>query len=115
MTNNENAAVTDVELEEKEKLASYIGKVYKGARKRKDIIEYADCVRENQIAYDRDQRMIRIVDRVLEDCTPETRLIIRKEFLESSSAQWYLDYFSKTTYYRLRRKAVAEFYKAMNF
>ena len=100
--------------EGKEKICIYIGKIYMRARRRIDIYEIARCVRENQKCYDNDQQFVRMIDRSLEDCTPDTRKIIRKEFLEMQNTLWYMDFYSKSTYYRLRRRAIDEIIQCLN-
>lgn len=95
--------------EGKEKIVRYIGEVYQRSRRRMDVYEFQNCVHENQQVYDCDQGMVHLIDRTLADCSPETRCIIRREYLEAHRKSWYTEYFSKTAYYRLKKIAVVEF------
>ncbi|MBZ4195302.1 MG284/MPN403 family protein [Mycoplasma tauri] len=47
--------------------------------------------------------------RALECISPESKHLLRKEFLEEKESYWYEKYYSKTTYYKYRRNAVDEF------
>ncbi|MBQ1355384.1 MAG: hypothetical protein IIY72_02775, partial [Solobacterium sp.] len=67
------------------------------------------CIRENQALYDNDGSLIMLIDRTLMDCSKETQCIIRNEFLEIPEDMWYLPFFSRSAYYRLRKKALVEF------
>ncbi len=88
---------------------------YRMARKYMDLAAYSGYIRERQAEYDESRSVIAIVDRSLQDCTRDTQLIIRKEYLENNvQDQWYLEYYSKTTYYRMRKKAMKEFLENMN-
>ncbi len=98
-----------LDTEEMEKIVGYIGKVYRRSRKRRDVFEYQKCVRENQAVYDSDGSLIMLIDRTLKDCSKETQCIIRNEFLEIPEDLWYLPFFSRSAYYRLRKKALIEF------
>lgn len=52
----------------------------------------------------------RLIDYALLICEPETELIIRNMFVTNRlQKEWYLEYFSKTTYYRKRKEAINEF------
>ncbi|MCS4536977.1 MULTISPECIES: MG284/MPN403 family protein [unclassified Mycoplasma] len=47
--------------------------------------------------------------RTLELLKPESAFIIRNEFNENNNRDWYDLHFSKTTYYKNRKKAIEEF------
>ena len=99
---------------ENENLTRKIGETYRYCKKQIDYFEYAGCVRENQKVYDDNRALIKLVDLSLENCTQTTRQIIRRQYLEISDTEWYRDYYSSSTYYRLRRKAVEEFLNSLN-
>lgn len=107
--NEKNKMDQTLDTEDMEKIVSYIGKVYRRSRKRRDVFEYQKCIRENQAVYDNDGSLIMLIDRTLMDCSKETQCIIRNEFLEIPEDMWYLPFFSRSAYYRLRKKALAEF------
>ncbi|MBR0213534.1 MAG: hypothetical protein IJL95_02280 [Solobacterium sp.] len=107
--NEKNKMDQTLYTEDMEKIVSYIGKVYRRSRKRRDVFEYQKCIRENQAVYDNDGSLIMLIDRTLMDCSKETQCIIRNEFLEIPEDMWYLPFFSRSAYYRLRKKALVEF------
>ncbi|MDD8048674.1 MAG: hypothetical protein PHH04_03615 [Thomasclavelia sp.] len=47
-------------------------------------------------------------DTILDSLTDESRMIIEHDFLLSNNKSWYLDYYSKSTYYRMKTKAMEE-------
>ncbi len=107
--NGKNKVDPTLDTEDMEKIVKYIGKVYRRSKKRRDVFEYQKCIRENQALYDNDGSLIMLIDRTLMDCSKETQCIIRNEFLEIPEDMWYLPFFSRSAYYRLRKKALAEF------
>ena len=81
--------------EEIEILSKAVGDAYRSCRTRK--------------IYEEDLALVTIVDLSLENCSRVSQLIIRKEFLEVSDKKWFLEFFSKSTFYRNRKKAMKEF------
>ncbi len=65
-------------------------------------------------AEENDKTLIFLMDHALSHVSRETQLIIRHEFIYKSPDIWYLDYFSKTSYYRFRLLAVDEFINCLN-
>lgn len=51
----------------------------------------------------------RMVEKVLESLSKEEREILEQEFIWGKDKLWYLNYYSKSTYYRLRKKAINRF------
>lgn len=50
-----------------------------------------------------------IFETVMGLLNPEEYLIIKNEFLSSTDSLWYLNKWSKTTYYKIKHKAVDQF------
>ncbi len=90
-------------------LSKAVGETYRSCKQRMKYYERMACVAENRKAYQDDLALVTIVDLSLENCSRVSQLIIRKEFLEISDKKWYLEFFSKTTFYRNKKKAVKEF------
>ena len=90
-------------------LSKAVGETYRCCKTRMKYYERMSCVAENMKAYQDDLALVTIVDLSLENCSRVSQLIIRKEFLEISEKKWYLEFFSKTTFYRNKKKAVKEF------
>ncbi len=95
-------------------IAKYIGKEYQRAKQRMDILEFSNSVERNAEVYHRDMTFVHTIDRLLFDCSRTTRLIVQHEFLANDEAEWFLDYYSRSTYYRMKRKAVEEFVNCLN-
>lgn len=98
----------------KEKIVRYIGDIYQRSRKRMDIYTFQNCIRENQKTYNCDQGLVHLIDRTLADCTADTRCIIRRHYLEKNDPDWFLNYFARSTFYRLRKLAVQEFIRCLD-
>ncbi|MBR3357541.1 MAG: hypothetical protein IKG46_06890 [Solobacterium sp.] len=97
----------------KRKVAEYIGSVYRRSRKRMDVMLHSG-VEESTAQYHTDADMVYLVDRALEDCSKDTRFIIRRELLQKPDPYWYEEFYSRTTYYRLRKQAIDEFLDSLN-
>ena len=96
-----------------EKIATYIGQIYRACRLRSDLRNCDQSVAEPHGTYAEDAKMVYLVERCLLECSKNTQLIIRKDFLEVPEKNWYVSYFSRSTYYRLKEKAVNEFVQCL--
>ncbi len=92
--------------EEQVEMVEYIAKAYRRALRRMDI---SRIVGEGNEDLDSDKKYVYVIDRTIEDCSPDTRHVIVNEFLHKSNPQWYRGYFSKSRFYKVKRDAVAEF------
>ena len=99
---------------DKEKVVKYIGDIYRKSKKRIDVFEFQNAVNENRAIYESDRSLVQLVDRTLEDCSKDTRIIIRYSYLENTDPHWYLNYYARTTYYRYRKEAINEFINCLN-
>jgi len=59
------------------------------------------------------QRIVMHIENVIESLDERERFILEKEVLEGKTGNWYLEYFSMPSYYRLRRKAYSEFLRCL--
>ncbi len=92
--------------EEEETIMQYLGKAYRRSRRRMDILQHLG---ESSETYDKDRDYVYMIDRTVMDCSSDTRHVIINEYLKNSTPKWYVGYFSKSRYYRVRRDAVREF------
>ncbi len=105
----------DKGYEQNKIIARYVGKEYQRSKQRMAIMEYAENGKRNSKQYKDDAAYVYAIDRVLNDCQRSTRNIIMHEYLTSEDdTNWYLDYYSRTTYYRMKKKAVEEFVHCLN-
>ena len=101
-------AETELTYQQKINLMNHIGDAYRGSLRRIDLAESAVSSYPAERIQD-DYAMKTLMERCLRDCSRDTQLITRRDFLEISEKHWYLLYFSQSKYYRLRKKAVDEF------
>ncbi|HAE15542.1 MAG TPA: hypothetical protein DCG51_03240 [Erysipelotrichaceae bacterium] len=109
-----SAAVKDFTKEQYELIAGYVGRTYQIAKNRMDLERSSDMISEPDSTYADDAKMVYYVDRCLLECDRTTQLIIRKEYLEESAHKWYEEYFSRSTYYRLKTDAIRQFVESLN-
>jgi len=54
------------------------------------------------------QKMIDSIDYVLNTMEERSKELIIKEFYEKDTSNWWMEYYSRSTYYRLKNKAMQE-------
>ncbi|MGM9941751.1 MAG: MG284/MPN403 family protein [Bulleidia sp.] len=97
------------------RIASLIATHYRQSLRKMESLEAQNAVAMNLKEYNDAAEYVQRVDRALQDCSSDTRFIIRNGFLKNSESKWYMNYFSRNTFYRLRRKAVSEFLTTLDF
>lgn len=90
-------------------MIEYLGRIYRRSRRRMDISRAIGEDAEKSRAYIIDRDFVYLIDRTVMDCSPDTRHVIMNDYLRKSDSKWYIGYYSKSQYYRLRREAVKEF------
>ena len=45
---------------------------------------------------------------IMSSLSPETKFIITKEFVEGETGDWWVDFYSRSTYYRVKTRAMEE-------
>ncbi|MDO4193707.1 MAG: hypothetical protein Q4D24_10425 [Erysipelotrichaceae bacterium] len=104
----------DYSKEQYELIAGYVGKTYQRSKNRMELDRSADMISEPDSTYADDAKLVYYVDRCLLECDRTAQLIIRREFLEESEHKWYEQYFSRSTFYRLKADAVKQFVDCLN-
>ncbi|HCY07198.1 MAG TPA: hypothetical protein DHS57_08155 [Erysipelotrichaceae bacterium] len=99
---------------ELEKIVKHIGETYRKSVLRREINAGIMQINENSKAYKNDSDFIFAIDCYLNECSRDTKCIIENEYLKKKESLWYLDYYTKSTYYRLKKKAIIEFINCMN-
>lgn len=94
------------------KLVEFIGNAYMASRKRIDIYEFSGV--HNDPGYLNDIAYVHSIERTLQDCSNDTKQIITRDFLQRSETGWYKNFYSSSSYYRLKRRAVEEFMHCLN-
>lgn len=90
-------------------IANVICEHYRLCRRKMESLEKQNAVALNMDDYRDALNYVTTIDRTLQDCSNDTRLIITQGFLNNGDPGWYDSYYSRNTYYRLRKKAVSEF------
>lgn len=54
------------------------------------------------------QKVITAFECILDSLSTDSQLIIKKEFMEHASSDWWYSYYAKSTYYRMKTKAMEE-------
>ena len=101
--------------EEEKQMLKFIGETYRLAKRRTALMEGENCVAENRKIYDNDRNLLSRIDRCLLDCSKETQLIIRREYLEMKDPGWWQDRYAKSTFYRQKKSSVQEFMHCLDF
>ncbi len=105
--------MTDESIDDLETVVRYIARKYRRCKMNIDIREITG-VKEAKGLYDIDIGYVGLINCVLSGCSRETRLIITEGYLKDSDPKWYLEYWSRTTYYRKKREAIKEFLIVLN-
>lgn len=56
-----------------------------------------------------DRRFLEIIEYAYNRLTPEEKRIIQAEYININERNWWQDYYSRTTYYRLKKKTLKDF------
>ena len=54
------------------------------------------------------EKVIATFEFILDCLSMESKVIIEKEFIERVGKDWWIDYYSRSTYYRLKTRAMEE-------
>ena len=57
--------------------------------------------------------IVKHIEYCLNSLDIKSRIIIQNEVIEGKTGKWYLEYFSASTYYRLRKKAYEDFLRCL--
>lgn len=100
-------------MSDDEKVVRYIGCIYREtlSKIKKDGVSVREKNPDELLGPD--EEFIFVIDRILYLMDDNLALIIRNDYLSQRESKWYLRYFSKSTYYRLREKAVSEFVRCV--
>ena len=103
--------LNDYELQ---KIMSYLGELYRQASLRIDLTDHDKPQSVVSDRYLDDRSFVYSIDRSLQDCSKETQLVIRKQFLEVNEKNWYLQFFSQGSFRKILLNAIREFLRIMD-
>lgn len=93
----------------------FIGELYRRLQARNNVLEIENRVVQNQDIYDEGKEFIEKVNNLISECSRSSQLILKREYLDDAPAGWYELYYSSSTYYRLKTKAMSEFMENLHF
>lgn len=105
---------TELTYQQKLNIMYHLGDVYRSSMRRIKLAEDSSSRYVNKTMQD-DLDTITMLESVLNDCTENTRMIIRKGFFENLRKDWYVTYCTRSSYYRRRKKAVDEYLHGLKF
>ena len=103
--------LNDYELQ---KIMSYLGELYRQASLRIDLTDHDKPQSVVSDRYLDDRSFVYSIDRSLQDCSKETQLVIRKQFLQVNEKNWYLQFFSQGSFRKILLNAIREFLRIMD-
>lgn len=101
-------------FEQKEQIVRYLMKCYRKSSNRAQRYEILECVRENYEIYRNDRTTCMLVDEAVQELSKDEQLIIRNDYMHPIEEKWYLEYWSRSTYQRLKGIAVDKFLRCLH-
>lgn len=74
-----------------------------------DLYKNAGTVEENQVFIKQKSNFIYLFERILSCCSADTRFIITNTFVRREKEDWYIPFYSRSSYYRIKKEAIEEF------
>ena len=105
---------TELTYQQKINIMDHLGDVYRSSRRRVKLAQDSNSRYVSETLLD-DYETIKMLESVLNDCTENTRMIIRNGFFETRRKDWYVTYCTQSSYYRRRKKAVEEYLHGLQF
>lgn len=99
----------DLTYQQEKAILAYLAEVYCKAQTIMELCQTQSNAGGNTVKMDQQAALIQLIDRTLDNCSPETRFIITHSYLRKDGSNWYLPYYAGSTYYRLKKSAIHEF------
>lgn len=101
----------------KERVLEFIGDTYHRTKVQMELESYHPISGEDSVPtlqldddYFRNRDgLVHLIDTRLADCSEDTKLIIRNDFLDRKGAGWWKKFFTKSAYSYRKKNAVEEF------
>ncbi len=97
---------------EKEIILKQLVSCYNQSKKRSS---FCNIIKNNDRRIEHDVRYVQYIDAMIDYCTPESQKILKNEYFEPVVKVWSNEYYSRSTWYRLKKKAVEEFIDCLEF
>ena len=95
------------DTEELEILSQYHLRFYKRYLKKQSFYSDSLEVKEHDAPFEKSY--VYNIEQALDDLDHDERTIITHENLENAPKNWWMDYYSKSTYYRIKQRAYKRF------
>lgn len=102
-----------VDPEHMEKVAMYIGAMYRQSKIRVDLATHGAMYDIASPLFQNDCAFIASVDKALVACHSEHQQLLRRQYFEDHEPKWYLVYYTETSFKRKLKQALAEFFAYM--
>lgn len=99
----------DFEFNELDTLTRYHLRFYKKQRSEAAFFAEHLEVAEAHTSHPLEALYVFRIEQSLQELNEEERLILLKENIENAPKLWWMDYFSKSTYYRIKQSAMNRF------
>ncbi|MFV0479536.1 MAG: MG284/MPN403 family protein [Anaerorhabdus sp.] len=97
-----------LKLKDKEKVICYMFDSYRKS-KRKMEARMNWKIEEKSEEYGDAYSFTTLIENAMETCSEDTQRIFNGEYVEKLHGNWYLEYYSRSTFYRLKHQAIDEF------
>ena len=97
------------QFDELDTLGRFHLRFYKKQKSKTDFYLNHLEVSEAQTVKPLEKVYVYCIEQSLQELSEDERLILTKENLENTSKNWWMEYFSKSTYYRIKYKAMDRF------
>lgn len=84
---------------------------YSTVREKKSHYNTSMIKKLNSYIMDKDELLITIrsFEILIDSLSFESRRVIQKDFIEEGNTNWWIDFYSRATYYRVKTRAMEEF------
>ena len=101
-------------FKQQDEIVNYIIRLYKKADSRIKLEEMIKSDEKSRNISKNDLIMIKIVSDALFELNEDYQRIIQNDYIIKQKPIWIYDYYTKSTYYRLKHKAIEEFLHCLN-
>lgn len=103
---------TNYNFKEKEALVSFHCRSYHQVKRRIQVQDLVGEIREDIPTYA--LAYVLTIDDVLTSLDEDSYRIIAHDFLQPTHKNWWMDYYAKTTYYRLKARSMDAFLRCLH-
>lgn len=103
----------ELQFEDKKLILEKLSECYLKSSRRVQIYKFQG-INEESAQYKGDLTVLQMIEISLEACSKNTQMIIKNEYFTYKQHDWYLDYYSKSSFYRLKKLAIIEFIDCLN-